>query len=47
MATGTEVATSVTVDVPSDRTLVPPGWYMLFVTDAEGTPSKAKWIQVR
>ncbi|MFD5632439.1 galactose oxidase-like domain-containing protein [Streptomyces sp. NPDC127072] len=37
---------SVTVDVPSDRALVPPGWYMLFVTDAEGTPSVAKWIQV-
>lgn len=43
----TKTRDSVTVDVPSDRTLVPPGWYMLFVTDAEGTPSKAKWIQVR
>jgi hypothetical protein len=38
---------SVTVDVPNDRALVPPGWYMLFVTDAQGTPSEAKWIQVR
>ena len=38
---------SVTVDVPNDRALVPPGWYMLFVTDAEGTPSEAKWIQVQ
>ncbi|MEU3686945.1 kelch motif-containing protein [Streptomyces narbonensis] len=37
---------SVTVDVPQDRTLVPPGWYMLFVTDANGIPSEAKWIQV-
>ncbi|MGW0468063.1 galactose oxidase-like domain-containing protein [Streptomyces sp. NPDC003027] len=37
---------SVTVQVPQDRTLVPPGWYMLFVTDADGTPSEAKWIQV-
>ncbi|WP_413759009.1 galactose oxidase-like domain-containing protein [Streptomyces sp. MMBL 11-3] len=37
---------SVTVEVPRDRTLVPPGWYMLFVTDADGTPSEAKWIQV-
>ena len=37
---------SVTVDVPTDRALVPPGWYMLFVTDAQGTPSEAKWIQV-
>ncbi|WP_267244475.1 kelch motif-containing protein [Streptomyces sp. PR69] len=38
---------SVTVTVPKDRTLVPPGWYMLFVLDGEGTPSAAKWIQVK
>ncbi|MET9884356.1 kelch motif-containing protein [Streptomyces sp. NPDC006430] len=42
-----KTAHSVTVDVPQDPTLVPPGWYMLFVTDAEGTPSVAKWLQVR
>ncbi|CAM5583711.1 hypothetical protein SAVIM338S_05076 [Streptomyces avidinii] len=38
---------TVTVTVPADPTLVPPGWYMLFVTDADGTPSVAKWIRVR
>ncbi|UUU24982.1 kelch motif-containing protein [Streptomyces sp. DSM 40750] len=43
----TRTRDSITVDVPDDRTLVPPGWYMLFVTDGEGTPSKAKWIQLR
>ncbi|WP_405930989.1 galactose oxidase-like domain-containing protein [Streptomyces sp. NBC_00827] len=43
----TKTKNSVTVDVPSDRALVPPGWYMLFVTDGEGTPSEAKWIQVK
>ncbi|MFI6700774.1 galactose oxidase-like domain-containing protein [Streptomyces sp. NPDC050509] len=37
---------SLTVEVPKDRALVPPGWYMLFVTDAAGIPSEAKWIQV-
>ncbi|MBQ1092465.1 kelch motif-containing protein [Streptomyces sp. B93] len=37
---------SVTFEVPKDRTLVPPGWYMLFVTDEEGTPSEAKWLHV-
>ncbi|MEV6326871.1 kelch motif-containing protein [Streptomyces sp. NPDC051909] len=37
---------TVTVEVPKDRTLVPPGWYMLFVTDQDGVPSEAKWIQV-
>ncbi|MFE0675504.1 galactose oxidase-like domain-containing protein [Streptomyces sp. NPDC058867] len=39
-------AGAVTVTVPKDSSLVPPGWYMLFVTDAEGTPSTAKWIHV-
>ncbi|MFI8530030.1 galactose oxidase-like domain-containing protein [Streptomyces aquilus] len=43
----TKDAHSVTVEVPKDPTLVPPGWYMLFVTDADGTPSEAKWIQVK
>ncbi|MFF6776113.1 galactose oxidase-like domain-containing protein [Streptomyces sp. NPDC012637] len=37
---------TVTVEVPEDKTLVPPGWYMLFVTDQDGIPSEAKWIQV-
>ncbi len=37
---------SVTVAVPEDRTLVPPGWYMLFGVDGDGTPSEAKWIHV-
>ncbi|MEV0125955.1 kelch motif-containing protein [Streptomyces sp. NPDC050703] len=37
----------VTVDVPrDDAALVPPGWYMLFVTDKDGTSSEAKWIHV-
>ncbi|MFW6694065.1 galactose oxidase-like domain-containing protein [Streptomyces sp. MAR4 CNX-425] len=36
----------VTVTVPEDPTLVPPGWYMLFVTDGEGVPSEAKWVHV-
>ncbi|MFD0368969.1 galactose oxidase-like domain-containing protein [Streptomyces sp. NPDC059071] len=38
--------TTVTVEVPKEKTLVPPGWYMLFVTDQDGIPSEAKWIQV-
>ncbi|CAL9472030.1 kelch motif-containing protein [Streptomyces griseomycini] len=36
----------LTVTVPESRNLVQAGWYMLFVTDAEGTPSKAQWVQV-
>ncbi|QNE74860.1 DUF1929 domain-containing protein [Streptomyces finlayi] len=37
---------AVTVELPDDSTLVPPGWYMLFVTDTDGTPSEAKWVKV-
>ncbi|MFE6894997.1 galactose oxidase-like domain-containing protein [Streptomyces sp. NPDC057694] len=36
----------ITVDVPTDRALVPPGWYMLFATDADGVSSEAKWVKV-
>ncbi|MDD9378966.1 kelch motif-containing protein [Streptomyces sp. ZAF1911] len=42
-----KTADTVTVAVPADPTLVPPGWYMLFVTGVDGTPSVAKWIRVR
>ncbi|MBH0244098.1 DUF1929 domain-containing protein, partial [Streptomyces cavourensis] len=35
----------VSVTVPDDATLVPPGWYMLFVTDTDGIPSVAKWVK--
>ncbi|MDF3293666.1 galactose oxidase early set domain-containing protein [Streptomyces silvisoli] len=38
---------SVTVTVPRDPSLVPSGWYMLFLTDRRGTPSQARWVHVR
>ncbi|WP_405729723.1 kelch motif-containing protein [Streptomyces sp. NBC_01537] len=37
---------SITFTVPKDPSLVPSGWYMLVVTDDEGTPSEAVWIDV-
>ncbi len=36
----------VTVTVPENRNLVQAGWYMLFVTDKNGVPSKAQWVKV-
>lgn len=36
----------ITVTVPESRNLVQSGWYMLFVDNAEGTPSKAQWVKV-
>ncbi|MFI9308500.1 radical copper oxidase GlxA [Streptomyces triculaminicus] len=35
-----------TVTLPKDPSLVPPGWYMLNVVDAKGTPSEAVWVKV-
>ena len=32
--------------VPRERNLAPPGWYMLFITDRQGIPSTARWIQL-
>ena len=31
---------------PPGPTVAPPGWYMLFVLDAAGTPSTATWVQL-
>ncbi|MBH5134611.1 kelch motif-containing protein [Streptomyces sp. PU10] len=36
----------LTVTVPTNENLVQSGWYMMFVTDGEGTPSKAEWVRV-
>ena len=33
--------------IPASAGLVPSGWYMLFVTDQNGAPSKAHWVHVR
>jgi hypothetical protein len=35
------------LSVPKAKGLVPSGWYMLFLIDAKGVPSTARWIQVR
>lgn len=36
-----------TVTVPANRNLLPPGPYMLSVTDSDGVPSTATWVMVR
>jgi hypothetical protein len=37
---------TITVTLPGQPTLVPPGYYMLFVTNKAGVPSVARWVQV-
>ncbi|MFC5722835.1 galactose oxidase-like domain-containing protein [Streptomyces gamaensis] len=42
----TRSADGITVTLPKDPSLVPPGWYMLMVDDGQGVPSQAVWIKV-
>ncbi|MFI0717074.1 galactose oxidase-like domain-containing protein [Streptomyces inhibens] len=44
--TATKGGDGVTVTLPKDPSLVPPGWYMLNAVDGAGTPSKAVWVKV-
>ncbi|WP_242605710.1 kelch motif-containing protein [Frankia sp. Cppng1_Ct_nod] len=37
---------SITLSVPKNPNLLPPDWYMLFVTNGEGVPSVATWVHV-
>ena len=37
---------NIGLNVTSNPNIAPPGWYMLFVIDANGVPSVAKWVKV-
>jgi hypothetical protein len=38
--------TKLSLNLTPNATIAPPGWYMLFVTNANGVPSVAKWVHV-
>ncbi|MCX4908427.1 kelch motif-containing protein [Streptomyces sp. NBC_00878] len=42
----TKTDKGIEVTVPKSRNLVESGWYMLFVTDDQGTPSEAQWVKI-
>lgn len=42
----TQSGTSVVARLDANPNLTPPGWYMLFGVDTDGTPSVAKWVKV-
>jgi hypothetical protein len=42
----TRTANGIHVTIPPKQTLVPLGWYMLFIDNAKGVPSVARWVQV-
>ena len=37
---------SIGLNVTSNQDIAPPGWYMLFVTNADGVPSVAQWVHL-
>lgn len=37
---------TVSLNLNSNHDIVPPGWYMLFVTNGNNVPSVAKWVHV-
>jgi hypothetical protein len=39
-------ARTLTVRMPGDADIAPPGYYMLFVLDRSGTPSVARWVRL-
>lgn len=45
-AIATQENNTVSIALPADENLLPNGWYMLFVTNADGMPSHAKMIHV-
>lgn len=43
----THGADSLSVHVPNNPNIAPPGWYMLFLTAQTGVPSEATWIHLQ
>ncbi|OEV10241.1 kelch motif-containing protein [Streptomyces nanshensis] len=41
-----KTADGVTVRLPEDPSLVPPGWWMVTAVDGKGKPSKSVWLKV-
>jgi hypothetical protein len=39
-------SSTLRLTIPTDRSIAPPGWYMLFVTNTSGVPSVAKWVRL-
>ncbi|RFU86971.1 DUF1929 domain-containing protein [Streptomyces triticagri] len=37
---------NIDLNVTNNPNLAPPGWYMLFATDANGVPSVAEWVKI-
>jgi Galactose oxidase-like, Early set domain len=38
--------TTLNATIPNDRTIAPPGWYILFILDRDKVPSVARWVRL-
>ena len=45
--TFTRTSSGLTVKAPTSRNIAPPGYYMLFILNSNGVPSKAKILKLR
>lgn len=43
----TRTAGGINVEIPANPALLPPGWYMAFVTNERNVPSAAHWVHVK
>ncbi len=46
VAINSKTSTALNVTLTSNRNLVPPGFYMLFITNTNNVPSVAKWVRI-
>ena len=46
LAFAVESGGQVSVVLPADPALAPPGWYVLFAVDDDGVPSRAVWLRL-
>jgi Domain of unknown function (DUF1929) len=37
---------SLSVEMPANPNLAPPGWYLLFILNASRVPSLGRWVRV-
>jgi Domain of unknown function (DUF1929) len=44
--TSTVPGGGLNVRTPANASIAPPGWYMLFIIDADGTPSLSRWVRL-
>ncbi|MGH8939578.1 MAG: galactose oxidase-like domain-containing protein, partial [Actinomycetes bacterium] len=42
----TDTGGHLTLRLPTEHTLAPPGWYLVFAVNTKGVPSRGAWLQL-